>query len=515
MDLNKRYQNEDYSLSKKTYILQCYNLYKKILGIHNATDPPEDANKTYIKQMLSGKSGIFRGICLAKRQNFCLRSVIVPNINTPLDVILIPKSFTDKLIPYGYKPYDYVIINRQPTLQTTSLLAVRSRPSYRTTIQINPLIARVFQAGFDGDEMNIFWLSGKEAKLELKTKLNIANNIRSFKNASLMIKFIQDTLTGIYNMTRDQNIVNPLLIHKICETLKISSNQWRDFINYYNSKMNTIHIPYSHLLSLLLPNTLTVKYDGNLLVKEGILLGVINDDNQISLLNAISNYGNDFYLKFMWDVQRMVHVYNLYHIITFSISDCLIDPQKENSAKNIIDNITAVTTDMYQKPLSNIDEFINNQNKLDQIMVKTNALQTYLALNDIIDSIDSNLTNIVNSGSKGNRDNIIQLLISVGFQAVLPSCYIKNSYSSGISAKELFVHSKSGRVGIISTSLSTSSTGYLQRELVKSMEDLVTDEKGIVHDYSENEIYNYLFSTNTPDIDDDFLEYAFAISNLK
>ena len=97
---------------------------------------------------------------LAKRQNFCLRSVIVPNIDIPLDVVLIPKVFTDSFISYGHKTNDFVIINRQPTLQTTSILDVHSRLSNCRTIQINPLIANVFQADFDGDEMNIFLVTG-------------------------------------------------------------------------------------------------------------------------------------------------------------------------------------------------------------------------------------------------------------------------------------------------------------------------------------------------------------------
>lgn len=68
------------------------------------------------------------------------------------------------MISFGYKPYDYVIINRQPTLQTTSLLAVSSYPSDSLTIEINPLITSVFQADFDGDKMNIFWLPEKAKK---------------------------------------------------------------------------------------------------------------------------------------------------------------------------------------------------------------------------------------------------------------------------------------------------------------------------------------------------------------
>jgi len=338
MDLNFQYQHENTYITKTLYTLRAFNLFRKVLGIHSIADSPEDSDKIYIKQMLSGKTGIFRSMCLAKRQNFCLRSVIVPNIDTPLDVILISKIFTDQLIPYGYKPNDYVIINRQPTLQTTSLLAVHSQPSNSRTIQINPLIANVFQADFDGDEMNIFWLPGDEAKKELETKLNIAKNIRSFKNGSIMIKFIQDTLTGIYNMTRDNTPVEPFMRDRICKKLKISNKKWMEFIKYYKSQRNTGSIPYAHLISILLPRTLNLCYNNKVMVDKGILLDVINGSNQTILLNSILNYGNDIYLKFMWDVQRMVHEYNLFHIITISIMDCI--PEKNlNDTVNTLFNL--------------------------------------------------------------------------------------------------------------------------------------------------------------------------------
>ncbi|KAG4083547.1 beta and beta-prime subunits of DNA dependent RNA-polymerase [Neocallimastix lanati (nom. inval.)] len=439
---------------RSVYIVRAYNLYKKILGIRSKNDSVEDANRNYIKQMLSGKNGIFRSMCLAKRQNFCLRSVIVPNIDIPLDVVLIPKVFTDSLIPYGYKTNDFVIINRQPTLQTTSILAVHSRPSNCRTIQINPLIANVFQADFDGDEMNIFWLPGEEAKEELATKLNIANNIRSFKNASIMIKFIQDTLTGIYNMTRNKEIIDIDIVKRMCDKLGIPDSDWKKFCKYYKSRMNSTDIPYAHLLSLLLPRTLTLHdHEGNLIVDKGILLGVISDKNQTILLNAISNYGNEFYLKFI------------------------------------------ILNKMDPIPVLNLDSLIENQNKFENYNeFKNQVFRKYCDLTELVESIDNNLTNIINSGSKGNVDNVIQILMSVGVQAILPVCYIKSSYSEGLTAKELFIHSKSGRAGIISTSLNTSSTGYLQRELVKSMEDLVTDE--------------------TRNIDETFLEHAFSMASL-
>ncbi|OUM58746.1 hypothetical protein PIROE2DRAFT_15899 [Piromyces sp. E2] len=75
------------------------------------------------------------------------------------------------------------------------------------------------------------------------------------------------------------------------------------------------------------------------------------------------------------------------------------------------------------------------------------------AINDLIDSIKFNLTNIVNNGSKGNKN-----------------------------------------------------------KLVNCMKDLTTDNNGVVRDFNNNEIYYYPFSTNTPNINDSFLEYAFSMS---
>jgi len=79
--------------------------------------------------------------------------------------------------------------------------------------------------------MNIFWLPGDEAKKELKEKLNIANNNRSFKNGAIMIEFIKDTLMGIYNMTRDNDITDSDMIKKVCIKLKISKPKWMILVN--------------------------------------------------------------------------------------------------------------------------------------------------------------------------------------------------------------------------------------------------------------------------------------------
>ena len=103
---------------------------------------------------------------------------------------------------------------------------------------------------------------------------------------------------------------------------------------------------------------------------------------------------------------------------------------------------------------------------------------------------------IVNSGSKGSLINISQMIsclgqtnvdgkrIPYGFDSrTFPHYskfddspgargFIENSYISGLTAPELFFHAMGGRIGLIDTAVKTSQTGYIQRRLIKGLEDI-------------------------------------------
>ena len=51
--------------------------------------------------------------------------------------------------------------------------------------------------------------------------------------------------------------------------------------------------------------------------------------------------------------------------------------------------------------------------------------------------------------------------------------FCENSFISGLNPTEFFFHNTSGREGLTDTAIKTSETGYLQRKLMKSMEDLL------------------------------------------
>ncbi|KAL2318688.1 hypothetical protein Fmac_032564 [Flemingia macrophylla] len=99
-------------------------------------------------------------------------------------------------------------------------------------------------------------------------------------------------------------------------------------------------------------------------------------------------------------------------------------------------------------------------------------------------------------GSKGSALNICQMVACVGQQIVggrrapngfidrsLPHFprraktpaakgFVANSFYSGLSATEFFFHTMAGREGLVDTAVKTADTGYMSRQLMKSLEDL-------------------------------------------
>ena len=100
-------------------------------------------------------------------------------------------------------------------------------------------------------------------------------------------------------------------------------------------------------------------------------------------------------------------------------------------------------------------------------------------------------------GSKGSNINLCQMIACVGQQVVngqrmpngffdrsLPHFephskypaakgFVQNSFYNGLTASEFFFHTMGGREGLVDTAVKTADTGYLQRKLMKGLEDLV------------------------------------------
>ncbi|KAJ3348238.1 hypothetical protein HDU83_001425 [Entophlyctis luteolus] len=101
-------------------------------------------------------------------------------------------------------------------------------------------------------------------------------------------------------------------------------------------------------------------------------------------------------------------------------------------------------------------------------------------------------------GSKGSKINVSQMVALVGQQIIsgsripdgfidrslphfpknskIPPAkgFVRNSFYSGLSPPEFLFHAVSGREGLVDTAVKTAETGYMQRRLMKALEDLTT-----------------------------------------
>jgi len=50
--------------------------------------------------------------------------------------------------------------------------------------------------------------------------------------------------------------------------------------------------------------------------------------------------------------------------------------------------------------------------------------------------------------------------------------FVESSFIEGLRPEELFFHAIGGRIGLIDTAVKTSTTGYIQRRLIKGLEDI-------------------------------------------
>lgn len=136
--------------------------------------------------------------------------------------------------------------------------------------------------------------------------------------------------------------------------------------------------------------------------------------------------------------------------------------------------------------------------------------------------LDNNVKQMVTAGSKGSFINIAQMSACVGQQNVegkripfgfkyrtLPHFakddfspesrgFVENSYLRGLTPQEFFFHAMAGREGLIDTAVKTAETGYIQRRLVKALEDVSVAYDGTVRN-SLNQVIQFAYGEDGMD----------------
>jgi len=430
---------------------------------------------------------------------------------------------------------DAVLFNRQPTLHRMSMMCHIAKIMPKgDTFRMNVGTTKPYNADFDGDEMNMHMPQDVESEAELINLAAVPWQIISPANNKAIIGIFQDSLVGSYQFTR----ANLHLSARAAMNLLMSYDQ----VDVQALKADGLSS--FELLTQIMP-PLSLKYDTKHF-KEGEdrstsnhVLEIVNgrfcggqlekDTLHASTKGIIHRICNDFgnraAVKFIDDLQNIVTDYMKGTAFSVGVSDLLVSDQVRQKIKRIIaDKMLEVghVTDSIHLGIfenktgnSNQDEF---ENQLKNIMSRAEKE----AGNEVRENLlaDNRFMTMVKAGSKGSDLNTQQMIACVAQQTMdnkrIPYGYehrtlphfskyddsptargfVANSFIHGLTPVELFEHAMGGREGLIDTAVKTSQTGYMQRRLIKGLEDLMVNYDLTVRNNKGKIVkFNYAFDT--------------------
>jgi DNA-directed RNA polymerase II subunit RPB1 len=518
--------------SARSVITPDPNLSISELGIplkiaKNLTKPitVNDKNKNYLTTLILNGPDEYPGAKIYERKNGdCISLKYADRESIVLEV----GDIVHRHILDG----DSVLFNRQPTLHRMSMMCHSARIMLKgDTFRMNVGDTKPYNADFDGDEMNLHMPQDEESEIELKMLAVVKNQIISPANNKSIVGIFQDSLLSTYLFTnKDVNFDSRTSMNILMHLNKIDL----DKINFKNKTVSNFDI-----LSQIFPN-ISIKYktkrfednedyntSNNILeIKKGKIIrgnidkNILGDTTRGLLQRIYNDYNQDKSRDFIDDLQNIVTEFMKLHGYSVGISDLIADEDTNNKITEAIYkkklDVNSLIDELHlgifenKTGKSNIEEF---ETKVNNILNKASFEAGKIGRKNL--DINNRFVIMVNAGSKGSDLNISQMISCLGQQNVdgkripygfdnrtLPHFtkfndtpeargFVESSFISGLRPEELFFHAMGGRVGLIDTAVKTSQTGYIQRRIIKALEDIkveydmtVRNNKGKIIQYN-------------------------------
>jgi DNA-directed RNA polymerase II subunit RPB1 len=378
-------------------------------------------------------------------------------------------------------------------------------------------------------EMNMHVPQSVEAATELREIAAVPKQLISPRLSKPLVSVVQDTLVGVNRLTRPTE----RFTRREFMNLLVHSKRWDGRIPEPafppNTENNSTPIPMwsgQQIVSALLPAIHLAMgnkmWEGkvkqgdqnyviinNGTIKQGILDGDIFDRALIHML--YNDFSPEMTVDFLDSLQAVVAVYLQNSGFSVGMSDLIADAatltsiaEESEGAKSKLEALQLqVHMGLFDNTSgrSNQDEF---EAKVFSTLDKITGAAGKTGLKSL--AANNRMVNMVKCGSKGSDTNIAQMIALLGQQAIegkriaygfqdrtLPHFkryddgsdargYIESSFVKGLKPHEFFFHAMTGREGLIDTAVKTADSGYMQRQLVKTMEDLMTQHDGTVRD---------------------------------
>lgn len=424
---------------------------------------------------------------------------------------------------------DIVLFNRQPSLHRLSIMSHRAKVLEHRTFRFNECVCTPYNADFDGDEMNLHFPQTEEARAEALVLMGNKSNLVTPRNGELLIAATQDFITGAYMLTQKDNFLNRGEACQLAATLLAGddTNMQIDLPPPAIRKPVTLWTGKQIFGLILRPNkkcpikaNLRTKgraytsneelctNDSYVLVRNSQLLAGSMDKSTLGsggksniFYVLLCDWGEDYAAKSMWRLGRMASWYLMNRGFSIGIGD-VTPGQGLLRAKNELLHDGYSKCDSYIRSMEEgrltCQPGCTQEETLEAVILKELSVIRDHAGKACLKELDrsNSLLVMALSGSKGSFINISQMIACVGQQAIggrrvpngfedralphfdrhskIPAAkgFVQNSFYSGLTPTEFFFHAMAGREGLVDTAVKTAETGYMQRRLVKALEDL-------------------------------------------
>lgn len=435
------------------------------------------------------------------------------------------KAASQISLEYGWKVErhlmdgDYIIFNRQPSLHKESMMGHRVKVMPYSTFRLNLSVTSPYNADFDGDEMNLHVPQSEETRAEIKELCLVPLNIVSPQKNGPLMGIVQDSLAGAYKIARRDTF----LTKEQVMNLMLWVPNWDGVIPQPAILKPRPRWTGKQLLSMVIPEEISLQQgndtfplkDEGLLIQSGELIyGLMMKKNIGAAAGglihlAYNSMGPEAAMALLNGIQQVVTYWLLQDGHSIGIGDTIPDKQTIEKIQVHIDDEKAEVARLTQQATNNELEALPGlnvrstfENKVSMALNTARDKAGTTTQNSLKDS--NNAVTMASSGSKGSSINISQMTALVGQQIVegkripfgfkyrtLPHFtkddyspeargFVENSYLRGLTPTEFFFHAMAGREGLIDTAVKTAETGYIQRRLVKALEDLSARYDGTV-----------------------------------
>ena len=409
---------------------------------------------------------------------------------------------------------DPILFNRQPTLHRMSMMCHIARIMEQgDTFRMNVADTKPYNADFDGDEMNLHMPQDAESDAELRHLAAVPYQIISPANNAAIVGIFQDSMLGCYRFTRENIQFNPrdamnllMMFPRVNEKALLDKEGKISSFDLLSQILPPMSLKYS---PKPLKDDEDYKTSNNVIeirngqyIRGQMVKSVLGGGTKGILQRVCNDFGNFASSDFIDDLQNIITEYMKSSAYSVGISDLISDKEtnlniikaitdKKLEVKNLIDK-TQIGVFENNTGKTNEEEF---ETQVNNMLNQASAEAGKIGLGSL--DKDNRFVIMVNAGSKGSDLNISQMISCLGQQNVdgkripygfdhrtLPHYpkyddspgsrgFVESSYINGLNPQELFFHAMGGRVGLIDTAVKTSTTGYIQRRLIKGLEDLM------------------------------------------